>query len=219
MSDSSFPFEGQPATAPTAASDVEPASNRGKLLVLGGVAGALVLAVAGYFVLFAGGGDAAEPSASPKHVVAPPAPAPVESSAPVKQRINAKAFGRDPFKALIVEAPVSSTGSTTPSTGGTTDGTTGSTGATTDPAVSGDATGGTTTPTVTASHTFRVVKVTADHSKVSVRVDGHTYSGLKAGEVFATYFKVVVIGGKVNGFQFGDEKFSVFGSKRLYIAA
>jgi hypothetical protein len=28
-----------------------------------------------------------------------------------------------------------------------------------------------------------------------------------------------VIGGKVNGFQFGDEKFSVFGTKKLYIAS
>jgi hypothetical protein len=217
MSDSSFPFEGQPAVAPVAAADVEPASNRGKLLALGGLAGALVLAVAGYFVLFAGGGDDAEPSATPNHVVAPQTPAPVETSAPVKQRINAKAFGRDPFRALIVadDAPTSdgATGS-----GGTTTGTTGSADVTTDP-TAGDTTGGTTTPTVTASHTFRVVKVAADHSKVSVRVDGHTYSGLKAGEVFATYFKVVVIGGKVNGFQFGDEKFSVFGTKRLYIAA
>ena len=52
-----------------------------------------------------------------------------------------------------------------------------------------------------------------------MRVDGKSYSGLKAGDVFATYFKVVVVGGKVNGFQFGDEKFSVFGTKKLYIAA
>ena len=59
----------------------------------------------------------------------------------------------------------------------------------------------------------------ADQSRVTVRVDGKTYSGLKAGEVFASYFKVVVIGGKVNGFQFGDEKFSVFGTKKLHIAA
>jgi hypothetical protein len=217
MSDSSFPFEVQSATTAAATPDVEPASNRGKVLALGGVAGALVLVVAGYFVLFAGGGDDAEPSATPNHVVAPQTPAPVETSAPVKQRINAKAFGRDPFKALIVEAPAATTDGATGS-GGTTTSTTGSPVVSTDP-TTGDTAGGTTTPTVTASHTFRVVKVSADHSKVSVRVDGHTYSGLKAGEVFATYFKVVVIGGKVNGFQFGDEKFSVFGTKRLFIAA
>jgi len=72
---------------------------------------------------------------------------------------------------------------------------------------------------VTADHTFRVVGVSSDQTHITVRVDGKSYSGLKAGEVFATYFKVVVIGGKVNGFQFGDEKFSVFGTKRLSIAA
>jgi hypothetical protein len=218
MSDSSFPFEGQPASEALASPEVEPASNRGKLLAVGGVAGALVLAVAGYFVLFAGGGDDPEQSAVPKHVVAPQAPAADTPSGPVKQRINAKAFGRDPFKALIVEATAATSDGATSTSGGST-GTTGSTDATTDPSTAGTATGGTMTPTVTASHTFRVVKVAADQSRVSVRVDGHTYSGLKAGEVFATYFKVVVIGGKVNGFQFGDEKFSVFGTKKLYIAA
>ena len=74
-------------------------------------------------------------------------------------------------------------------------------------------------PVVTADHTFRVVGVSSDQTRITVRVDGKSYSGLKAGEVFATYFKVVVIGGKVNGFQFGDEKFSVFGTKKLSIAA
>ena len=75
------------------------------------------------------------------------------------------------------------------------------------------------TPVVTADHTFRVVGVSSDQTRITVRVDGKSYAGLKAGDVFATYFKVVVIGGKVNGFQFGDEKFSVFGTKKLSIAA
>jgi hypothetical protein len=105
MTESNIPFEGQPPTAASAAADVEPATNRGKLLALGGVAGALVLAVGGYFVLFAGGGDDNTSSAAPKHVVAPVVPAPAQAPAQVKQRINAKAFGHDPFKALIVEAP------------------------------------------------------------------------------------------------------------------
>jgi hypothetical protein len=36
--------------------------------------------------------------------------------------------------------------------------------------------------------------------------------------VFADYFKVVLIGGQVNSFQYGEEKFNVLGNKRLTIA-
>jgi hypothetical protein len=139
------------------------------------------------------------------------------------QKINAKSFGRDPFKALIADdttsagsvtgdSPVDTTG-----TAGSTATSAGSTSATSAPTVTTPAAG--TTPVVTANHTFRVVGVSSDQTRITVRVDGKSYSGLKAGDVFATYFKVVVIGGKVNGFQFGDEKFSVFGTKKLSIAA
>jgi hypothetical protein len=107
--------------------------------------------------------------------------------------------------------PTTTTGGTT--TGGTT--TVGGTGSVT----TGGAPVAPVTPVVTANHTFRVVGVSSDQTRITVRVDGKSYSGLKAGDVFATYFKVVVIGGKVNGFQFGDEKFSVFGTKKLSIAA
>jgi hypothetical protein len=61
--------------------------------------------------------------------------------------------------------------------------------------------------------------VSSDNRHLTANVDGVNYPHLAAGQVFATFFKVVVIGGKVNGFQFGDEKFSVFGSKKLYIAS
>ena len=117
---------------------------------------------------------------------------------------DATAGAADP-STTPVTAPVGSTNTTPTNT-------------TVDPATGGTTTT-TVTPTVTSAHTFRVVGVSSDGSRITVRVDGKSYSGLKAGEVFATYFKVVVIGGKVNGFQFGDEKFSVFGTKKLHIAA
>jgi hypothetical protein len=36
--------------------------------------------------------------------------------------------------------------------------------------------------------------------------------------VFATYFKVRLISGQVNSFQYGDEKFNVSGKVKLTIA-
>jgi hypothetical protein len=232
------PFEA--ASAPTATPIAEPAAagNRNRLLALGGAAAVVLLGVLAYFLLFAGGGsDEAASAAPPKHVIPadPGQPAPVVPATQTRQ--NAKSFGRDPFKALIAPAdPVGAVGgagsTTTPvvsgspttggatTTGGTTTGSTpviGGSGSTTTGGSAGSV--GAVTPVVTADHTFRVVGVSADGKRITVRVDGKSYSGLQAGQVFATYFKVIVIGGQVNGFQFGDEKFSVFGTKKLHIAA
>jgi hypothetical protein len=234
MTETTFPFEGQTASPVADVPEESGAgSRRAKLLALVGVAVA-VLGIAAYFLLFAGGSDKETPAAAPKPVHAvSPTEAPAAAAPEAKQRISAKSFGHNPFKALVVPADAtagaaaSGTTSVTAPEGGTT---TTPTGTTVDPATGGTTTGGTTTvgtttgsttvtPTVTADHTFRVVGVSSDGSRITVRVDGKSYSGLKAGEVFATYFKVVVIGGKVNGFQFGDEKFSVFGTKKLSIAA
>ncbi|MEO6593279.1 MAG: hypothetical protein ABIP94_00840 [Planctomycetota bacterium] len=195
---------------------------RSKLLAIGGVATVVVLAVVGYFLFFAGGADP-DPAVPPAKVVAPVAPAPAdpaEDTAPTTVRLNQKNFGRDPFEARIVAAaPVTTTTSTT--TGTTTDPATGTTtnpatGTTTDPAT-GSASG-VTAPLATASHSFRVVEVAPDNSSVSVKVDGKSYNNLHAGEVFATYFKVVLISGTTNAFQYGEEKFNVLGTKRLTIA-
>jgi hypothetical protein len=221
------PFESVSAPSTPLIEEPTESGNRKRLLVLGGIAAVVLVGLLAYFLVFAGGGGTDATSATPpaKHVeaAAPAAPA----AKPPVQRINAKSFGRDPFKALIADSdPIGAVGGagtttvvpTTPTTttGGTT--TVGGTG-------SGTTTGGTGTvgstpvPVVTADHTFRVVGVSSDQTRITVRVDGKSYAGLKAGDVFATYFKVVVIGGKVNGFQFGDEKFSVFGTKKLSIAA
>jgi hypothetical protein len=231
MSESSFPFEGGTAVAtappPPAVGDLPPDltdNNRSKLLLAGTFAGVVVLAVVGYFLFFAGGSDPAPPAGPAKSGTPAVVPSTAPSAAPaeVAPRIKAKNFGRDPFKALIV-APVDSAGAAPGDTTGTTGTSTGATGSTSTPTgttLGGTGTTtGTTTPTVTAAHTFRVVKVAGDNSSVTVRLDGVDYTHLAAGDVFATFFKVVVIGGKVNGFQFGDEKFSVFGTKKLYIAS
>jgi hypothetical protein len=218
MSESSFPFEGGTAVAtppaPPAPLLDEPAGARSRLLLVGGIAVVVVLAVVGYFLFFAGSpAEDDSPAATPPKAVAPAAPAPAaEQPVTTPTKINQRNFGRDPFKALIVEAPVVDTSAASSSDTSTTDtSATGSTGSTSTAT-------NVTQPTATTSHTFRVVSVTPNNGAVDVKVDGKVYRNLHAGEVFATYFKVVLISGTTNAFQYGEEKFNVLGTKRLTIA-
>jgi hypothetical protein len=215
MSESTIPFQGQTAVLDAPAPDpVEEGSDRNRtmLLLLGGLAAALVLGLVAYFLVFAGGDDSADDAVVPKPAGAAPVPA-EEASTPVKkEKLSAKSFGRDPFKPLIVE-PAAVVDAAVPDTSVVTP--TGS---------SGSPSGGTTTqpetstPQASSSHSFRVIDVAPDSSSITVKVDGDTYRNLKAGEVFADYFKVVLISGQVNSFQYGEEKFNVLGNKRLTIA-
>jgi hypothetical protein len=194
--------------------------NRNKLLALVGAATLLVLGVVAYFLLFAGGGE--EPAPAPVRPSGAQAVPEVEAPAqtPVKsRRITSKNFGRDPFKALIVEPET-----VAPATAVVTTGQTTTTPTTVDPATSGSTQGSTTgttttttTPDQTTAHRFKVVNVAPDNTRISVKVDGTFYNNLKAGEVFATYFKVRFIGGTVNDFQFGEESFKVVGTKAVSI--
>lgn len=211
MSESSFPFPGQTMTqAPVP--DISPSGggNRSKLLALGGVAVVLVLALVAYFLVFAGndeddGGSATAPKpavAAPDQAAQPPA----ATKPAKKERISAKSFGRDPFKPLIVEA-VAAPAAVAPAAGT-------STGATR----TGGTVNGASTPVVSTAHKFRVVDVAPDNSSITVKVDGKLYRNLKAGEVFATYFKVRFIGGSVNDFQYGDDNFKVVGDDPVQLA-
>ena len=223
MSEQSFPFEGgtSVATAPAPLPPLEETAggqDRSRLLAVGGVATVLVLAVVGYFLFFAGGDEPA-PVATPPTSVAPAAPAPADDAAAgstdQQPRLNQRNFGKDPFKALIdPDAAAAAMAGTT--TTGTTTTTTGTTTPVTAPATTTDS--GVTEPAATTSHSFRVVAVAPNNSAIDVKVDGKLYNNLHAGEVFAKYFKVVLISGTTNAFQYGEEKFNVLGTKRLTIA-
>lgn len=217
MSETTFPFEGQGSEPPI---DSGAGSSRRKVAALGGLAGATVLGLAAYFLVFAGGGGEDELAYQVKRPAAGSVatPAPAAKPKPVTQpKISAASFGRNPFKALVVDAPPApaapapgtATGSgTTPPTGSTNGGT-----------IGGTITGGTTsTPTQSQPHVFQVVSVAPDNSTITVKVDGATYKNQRAGKVFATYFKVLIIGGGVNSFQFGDVKFTVAGTRPISIA-
>ena len=213
MSESSIPFDSATALPPESA--LEPtssSSDRSRLFLLGGVAGVVLLGILAYFLFFAGGdADQAADTATTPVVPAAPSDAEPPAAAP-QQRLNAKSFGRDPFKALIVEAPavvapvapVVDPAVAAPSTGGTTS--------------DGTSTGGVSSPAATSPHSFRVVSVAPDNSTITVNVDGKRYSNLRAGEVFASFFKVRLISGASNSFQYGEERFNVLGNKRLTIA-
>jgi hypothetical protein len=228
MTESSFPFEGAGvAVATPPPTDDLPGGNESRtklLLLLGGVA-LLVVGALVYFLLLAGGGDDSDPAAAPE-VPASQGDSvvndePAEEAAPTvkKQSKSAKSFGRDPFAPLIVEAE-STTESVAPAapvtgtSGATTTGTvTGTSGATGDTTTQPE----TTSPSATTAHRFKVVDVAPDNSRISVKVDGEFYRNLKAGEVFAKYFKVRFIGGAVNDFQYGEETFKVVGAKAVSI--
>lgn len=221
MSESTIPFQGQTAVLDRPLTDIEAldepgGGNRSKLLALGALAGVLVLAVLAYFLFFAGGGE--EPAAVDTPAAAVPQAPEAEqpAAAPAKSpKLTGKTFGRDPFKALITE-PEAGTATTadTPVTSGS-ESTTGTTG--TEASTTGSTTTTTTVPASSTAHRFKVVDVAPDNSRVSVKVDGEFYRNLKAGEVFAKYFKVRFIGGAVNDFQYGEETFKVVGAKAVSI--
>ena len=229
MSESTIPFQGQTAVLDRPLTDLgepleEPGGgNRSKLLALGALAGVLVLAVLAYFLFFAGGSEEPAADDTPAATV-PKAPAPEQpAAAPAKSpKLTGKTFGRDPFKALITEpeagtASTASTVDTQTATGSETTASTGTGSSTSGSGTSGSTTTTTTVPASSSAHRFKVVDVAPDNSRISVKVDGKFFRNLKAGEVFATYFKVRFIGGAVNDFQYGEETFKVVGSKAVSI--
>ena len=213
-----MPFQPTTSTdAPEAPELDESPGNKRALLILGALAGLAVLAIAAYFLLFAGGSD--DPAG--KAVVPPssrvqPSTAPTTAAETAKiPKISKRNFGTDPFKELLSEAPVSTTVDTT--TTGTTPTTTMPT-TTTPTTTTPTTTTPTTTPTASKSYRFKVVNVSAHNSSIDVKVDGKAYRGLKAGDVFAKVFKVRGIGGSSNAFQIGDLVFTVSGTKAVTIS-
>jgi hypothetical protein len=220
MTETSVPFDSAPAApSPETGPEPTPSSNRSRLVLLGGVAGVVLVGILGYFLFFTGG-DADPATDSQATPVVPTQSSAAETPAAVpQQKLNARSFGRDPFKALIVAAPAvvvapggaPAVGTSPSTTGDTSTGSTGSGGTS-----SGST--GTSAPSTTSSHSFRVVSVAPDNSTITVNVDGKKYSNLRAGEVFATYFKVRLISGPTNSFQYGEELFNVSGTQKLTIA-
>lgn len=239
MSDTTtMPFQpGTVATAPDAPDYDESTGNKRTLLVLALLGGLAVVLIAAYFLLFAGGSDdkpAAAGGAAPSTATQPSAAPSTATKTAKLPKISKKNFGTDPFKALLADAPVGSaaTGTTAGTSAGTTAGTSAGTnagtsaGTTTDTTsgtsagtTAGTTTTGTTAPAASQAYHFRVMSVSDGNTTIDVKVDGKSYNGLKAGEVFAKIFKVRYIGGSANAFQIGDEVFNVVGTKAVNISS
>ena len=131
MSESTFPFD---AGQQPLAVDEAPASNR-NVLIAGGLAAALLLGAAGYFLLGIGGGshDTAlgVTPVLPRHAVTKTvAVRPAVAKPVVKVPLaSTEHLGRNPFKALYVQ-PVAAVAPASTGTSGTTTGSNGSTGTT-----------------------------------------------------------------------------------------
>jgi hypothetical protein len=224
MSDTTtMPFQpGLVTEAPPAPEVDDSPGNRRMLLVLGGLAGLAVLAIAAYFLLFSGGSSNVATNAvtvAPKSSAQPstgPSTAPKTAAVP---KISKRNFGTDPFKALLTDSTATGTtasGTTASGTAPTSTTPTTTTPVTTTPVTT---TPVTTTPVTTQSHHFRVVSVPAGNKTINVKVDGKSYNGLKAGQVFGKIFKVRLISGTSNSFQIGGRQvFNVIGVKAVTIS-
>lgn len=270
MSQTSF----SPAAASAGDAVEDPPAERNLVLVLGvAAAGAVVLALAVWFLVLSGGGT---PEAASATGETPPraAPAATEPTVPVAPEPTVAAAVakpvKDPFKPLVFDAPKKNAdaGTTAVQTESTAppaaaqrtialppvavqpriplppvaaqrriaprpvaaEPTTAPTAAaepTTAPPVAAQpttaptvapASGSSATPPVpSVRHAVAVLAVGPDNTTVTVEVDGKTYTDLIAGQVFATYFKVRLIGGSSNSFQFGDEVFTIAGTKGITI--
>jgi hypothetical protein len=180
-------------------------------IVLGIVAGLVVLVAALWFLFLRG-------SPEPEQAAAP-APSPAPAPEPKPKKPARKAGGgpvetfqvfapRDPFEPLV--SP--DTGGTT--TGGTTTGgtTVGDTGGTTIGDTGGTVTGGDTTGggATVGSHTVSVVDVfrAQGRRRAQVEVDGTVYT-VDKGETFADNFKLLSLSGECASMLFGDDQFTL----------
>jgi hypothetical protein len=174
-------------------------------IVLGIVAGLVVLVAALWFLFLRG-------SPEPEEAAAPaPAPSPTPAPEPKPKKPARKAGGgpvetfqvfapRDPFEPLVSpDTGGTTTGGTT--TGGTTIGDTGGT------VTGGDTSGGGAT---VGSHTVSVVDVfrAKGRRRAQIEVDGTVYT-VDKGETFADNFKLLSLSGECASMLFGDDQFSL----------
>lgn len=201
MTESTFPFE---------AAGEEPRSGDRRKMALVAGAGALAVAVLGYFVvvpMLSGSDPSAEAQVVRKKapVTAKKNPAKPAAKKPAAQPATYAdtSARKDPFKPLVVEPVVAPpvVGPAAPADGSTGGGTTGGT------------TGGTSTGGSTVSVGGQRVALVLVYAK-----DGKSYAQTKVGdqvytpsvgEVFAGTYKLLAVSGKTATFLFGDEQFTL----------
>jgi hypothetical protein len=185
-------------------------NSRRKLMIVGAVAGVLVLAIVAFFLMKGGSSNTASGGFLVPHH-APAASAPAAKTPPVVKlpKHVVAPVGRDPFKALYT-APVAASTGPTATTGGATSPSTSTTGSTPTTTTSG----GSTTPTATTTPTYHPVwvqlkSVTASTATFDVGLsNGKTlkavrYSGVKPLHSFRN-FELLSIHTGVVTVKYGD---------------
>ena len=204
MSESTFPFEG--AEEPEAGSP-----DRKKMALVAG-AGALAVAVVGYFFvvpMFSGGGSEADAVAvhhsAPKTTAKKPAAKPAAAKPAVQPATyNDVSARQDPFAPLVVEPVAAPPAAVDPVTGQPVTGTTGGTttsGGTTSPGGSSASVGG---QRVALLHVYSKDGKVYAQTKV-----GDTVYTPVVGEVCAGTYKLLATGTKSATYLFGDEQFQL----------
>jgi len=177
---------------------------RRRLIVLGSVAGFLVLVLLAKFVLFNGGGSSStqptfsRPSLTVGNVTTTSTPASRSTRTPATFDVFAT---KNPFEPVIIVTPP--TGGTTPTTGGTS------------PTTGGGGGGGSTTTTALPTNepgpgtSVALLAVTqqADGTPSATVQVGSTVYTVGEGDVFATSYRVVSLNDPCGQFLFGDAPF------------
>jgi hypothetical protein len=204
MTESTFPFEAVGDGPETSGTD------RRKLALVAG-AGALAVAVLGYFVvlpMFSGGSSGPESFVVQHHAPAKTkakttAKAPAKKAVPQPASYADVSARQDPFKPLVqekVEAPAAPA----PAAGGTTSGTTSGT--------TGGTTSGTTTGSSASVGGARVALLhvyTKDGKQYAQTRVGETVYNPLVGATFAGSYKLLATSGTSATYLFGDEQFSL----------
>jgi len=175
---------------------------RRRLIVLGGVAGFLVLVLLVKFVVFSGGGGSHVQSTSPRLSIGASAqttPTTTPSSRSTRTPATFDVFAtKNPFEPVIIVTPTTagpgSTTPTTPTTGG-------GGGATTTTAVPSNE------PAAGTSVALLDVFQQADGTPMAKVQVGSTVYTVGVGDVFATSYRVVSLNTPCGQFLFGDAPF------------
>ena len=220
MSEQNFGGGGVATQEPPAETPDAPDTGSRRNLVIVGIAVAVALLVAVWFLFLSGGGSSTPPGAVPQASLKADGPSKTtvkkKTTVVVKPAADKDTEGRDPFKALIKEPPPSSAAPAAPAATAAPSPST-STPASSPSASVPDPAGA----TVVATVNLLSIDSKAKTATFNVATTGNPvkYPGIKVGETFATFFKVFDLGTKCAQVQYGDVTDSVCMGTPLVVRA
>ena len=203
MSEQNFNGGGVATQEPPAEAPDGPDTGSRRNLVIVGIAVAVALLVAVWFLFLSGGGSSTPPGAVPHASVKADGPAKTvkkttKKTVVIKPAADKDTTGRDPFKALL--KPAASPSASAPAVA------TAPSASTPAPSSSAPAASTPAIGTVVATVNLVSIDCKAKTATFNVATTGNPvkYPGIKVGETFASFFKVFDLGAKCAQVQFGD---------------